>query len=252
MGYYIIKNQYAPKIAGLDLKKGVTNSHAILVNYCNFKCKYCCIDYAGRKLYRDYTAEEFEEKIKELLALGKYFKFSGGEPTLNPLLKRDIKIVKEQGGIVFLDTNGSRAQIIFDLLDSHLIDVLGISLKGIDAKSAQNNSGCVDGIEAWDNVFSSIEYAVKHNVRVIITYVLFDNTTYEMMNDFVHLFPEKSVYIKFNNYKSNGDGKLKKMSSDNLKKNIERLLKENLWLKDYVIIISDEGAVSDYSKIDFC
>lgn len=34
MGYYVLKNQYAPKIAGLDLRKEVTNSHAILVNYC--------------------------------------------------------------------------------------------------------------------------------------------------------------------------------------------------------------------------
>ncbi len=41
------------------------------------------------------------------------------------------------------------------------------------------------------------------------------------------------------------------MSSNNLEKNIERLLQDNLWLKDYVIIISDEGAVSDYSKIEF-
>lgn len=34
MRFYILKNQYVAKLAGLDLRKEVTNFHTILVSYC--------------------------------------------------------------------------------------------------------------------------------------------------------------------------------------------------------------------------
>lgn len=44
------------------------------------------------------------------------FKFTGGEPCLNIYLEEELQIVKQNNGIVFLDTNGSLPAIVEKLL----------------------------------------------------------------------------------------------------------------------------------------
>ena len=95
MGFYIIKNSFAPKLHQRDKLGEVRNSHAILVNYCNFNCDFCAVDYAGKGLYKDYTKYEFEREVLRLIKYGKSFKFSGGEPTLCNDLEDYLEIVNE-------------------------------------------------------------------------------------------------------------------------------------------------------------
>ena len=62
----------------------------------------------------------FDKTVRYLMEHGARFKFTGGEPTLNRHLALMLKVVKSYGGIVFLDSNGSRPKIIRELVDDGL------------------------------------------------------------------------------------------------------------------------------------
>ncbi|PWB02110.1 hypothetical protein C5O24_12675, partial [Paramuribaculum intestinale] len=69
---------------------------------------------------------------------GNAFKFTGGEPTLNPKLIDDMEVIRDLGGFIYLDTNGSRPDIVGKIIDRKLVDVLAVSLKGLDFVTAQH------------------------------------------------------------------------------------------------------------------
>jgi pyruvate formate lyase activating enzyme len=54
---------------------------------------------------------------------------SGGEPTLQPDLKAFIQQVRSLGLAVKLDTNGSRPEVLRDLLGSGLLDFVAMDVK---------------------------------------------------------------------------------------------------------------------------
>ncbi len=62
---------------------------------------------------------------------------SGGEPTLQPGLLPFIKEVKKLGYLVKLDTNGSRPQVLEELLSGDLLDYVAMDIKAPPAKYRQ-------------------------------------------------------------------------------------------------------------------
>lgn len=253
MGYYIINNNYAKKEKACNSPE--EKAHAILVNYCNYNCDFCAIDYAGNKLYKDYDDVEFNSLIDELLKSGSAFKFSGGEPTLNPLLEHHLKIIKNKGGEIFLDTNGSNPECIKRCVDASLIDVLGVSIKGLCFEEACAHTGIADMDLCWNNVLSTIKYAAESNkTRVIVTMVCFEDFSYDKAYKFYKMFMNYNIVYKFNNYKvSKRDISEKFVRCDNLRLEeiISRLINNHSELKERVVIINDERAVFDYKKIKF-
>lgn len=107
--------------------------------------------------YVDFSAEEFEELVNKLLPTGQMFKFTGGEPTLNPELERDLSIVKQAGGTCFVDTNGSFPMLIEKLIQTNLVDLFGISLKGLSAAEAVKRSGTRNEESCWGNVLKAFQ-----------------------------------------------------------------------------------------------
>jgi pyruvate formate lyase activating enzyme len=59
---------------------------------------------------------------------------TGGEPTLQPNLPAFCRILKKRRLIIKLDTNGSRPEVLLNLLDEHLIDFFAMDLKTTPAK----------------------------------------------------------------------------------------------------------------------
>ena len=195
-------NFFAPKCVDRDENFDTRNSHAVANSKCNFRCSFC--KYGVKKEPKPHymTLNKFEEEVDELLNRGKMFKFTGGEPCLNPLLEEELKIIKKKNGTVFLDTNGSMTDIVKRLLDNNLIDVLGVSLKGLTKQEALKTSGINNEKLCWDNVINTIKEALKYNnVRVIVTYVAYDNFNYDKLCDFAKLLDNigKGIYLKINN-----------------------------------------------------
>lgn len=123
--------------------------------------------------------------MDSLLQTGHHFKFTGGEPTLNPYLKRDLQIVRDKGGIIYLDTNCSIADIIEDLLSKNLVDVLGISLKGLSKLEAQKKSRVSNATLCWDNVWKVIGVASSAKAEVIVTYVVNQDFSFTTLKNFL-------------------------------------------------------------------
>lgn len=115
---------------------------------CNFRCRYC---HNPELVYPHLFTEPFSED--------EFFAFlarrqgtlegvvvSGGEPTLHDDLPRFLIDIKSLGYKVKLDTNGSRPEMLQELIEKKLVDYIAMDLKapldkyalitGIDTNSA--------------------------------------------------------------------------------------------------------------------
>ena len=206
MEYLIVPNFYAPKSPNYREKFGKEKIHAVSFNRCNFRCEFCGFQKLQKQnSYYDYSMDEFAYKVQSLIPYGLGFKFTGGEPTLNPGLVDSMRCVKAKGGAVLLDSNGSNYNMIKTACDENLIDVLGISLKGITPQNAMKVSAVNNRMLCWDNVIQTIYYAAeKKIIDVIITYVVDSRTNMQDLSDFIELFCDApSVYFKINNFQKN-------------------------------------------------
>ena len=98
---------------------------------CNFRCPYCQnsglipMD-SGEKLGPEYLRKRLE-KEKHLLDS---IVLSGGEPTLQPEgMRAACRLAEEMGLKVMINTNGSRPDVIAELVNDGLIDRVTIDVK---------------------------------------------------------------------------------------------------------------------------
>ena len=102
----------------------------VFLGGCNFRCPFC---HNGGLL--DGAAPEVMSPV-ELLAFLKSRKglldgvcITGGEPTLSPELSGLLKEIKALGFDVKLDTNGSRPQVLKQLVKAGLVDYVAMDVK---------------------------------------------------------------------------------------------------------------------------
>lgn len=250
------ENFFAPKCADRDEKFDTRNSHAMAYSKCNFLCAFC--KYAVKTEHKPnyIDIEEFKMKISEMVKKGTMFKFTGGEPCLNPHLEEELKIVKKNKGIVFLDTNGSLPDVVEKLLKEDLVNVLGISLKGLTKSQATQTAGISNSHLCWDNVLKTIELASKYkNVRTIVTLVAYNSFNCNDMQKFADILNKMGnrIYLKINNLcgEKRRDKTLKPLSRENLHKIIMKFLENNEKWKGRIILINDSNAVTEYEQIEF-
>ena len=121
---------------------------------CNFRCPFC---HNAGLVVGENMESIGEEEILSYLSKRKGLLdgvcITGGEPLLRPDIKDFIIKIKELGFAVKLDTNGSRPEILRDLVDSGLLDYVAM-----DVKSSLKNYGKVIGIENYDT--SDVEKSI--------------------------------------------------------------------------------------------
>ena len=147
------------KMSLLDYEDKI--SCVLFYKACNFRCPFC---------HNGLTVLEAEDEILFDAALD-YLKsrkglldavvFTGGEPTLEPNLKKHIQRVKELGFLVKLDTNGTNPEIVKDLIDSNLLDYIAMDIKNSEEKYALTT-----GVKQvnMDNIRKSIELIMNSGV----------------------------------------------------------------------------------------
>lgn len=103
---------------------------------CNLKCDYCDTDFES---YREYQPRELLSEIK---AFGPGFhslSFTGGEPLLQKdFLKESLRLVKANGYTTYLETNGTLADELQEVIGD--VDIVAMDIKlpsatGIDQGS---------------------------------------------------------------------------------------------------------------------
>ena len=256
MKYLIVPNYYAPKSPTYQRKFGSDKIHAVSFNQCNFNCAFCGFKQLKKaNSYYDYSLEEFDRKVESLIPSGLGFKFTGGEPTLNPRLLDSLQCVKKHGGAVLVDTNGSDYETIKSACDEGLLDVLGISLKGLTPAEAIRVSGVGRQKLCWENVLKSIHY-VANNSRadVIVTYVVDSTTDLSALNRFIELLQaEQSVYFKVNNFQESKftiNTGLYPYPSDLVRNTLEHISECHSNLKGRIIFVDSSRGICDTSGIE--
>lgn len=255
--YNIIPNYYSPMCGdwGNGLIESCESSHGIIYRGCNFHCGFCNNSFHKKDLYKEYSTDEFIANLISLMPRSKHFKFSGGEQTINPFLKEDLRIVKELGGYTFLDSNGSKPQVIRELINERLVDVLGILLKGLTADEAANVSHVRKTELCWENVLETIKFASQTpDLRVIITYVFFNSADIHTLEKFAGIIEDyDNVILKLNNllHDKHHMDDLKPVDHSYFMNFIHTFIDNNPLWKRRTIIVNTEKAITNYDDIIF-
>ena len=123
--------------------------------------------------------EEFFEFLKSRKGLLDGVCVSGGEPTLYPYLPEFMARIKELGFLVKLDTNGSRPDVVKDLVEKGLVDYIAMDVKNAPAMYARTV-----GLETMD--LASIEESLR--------FLIDGHTDYELRTTLVaQLHDESSI-----------------------------------------------------------
>ena len=254
--YEIIANRFAPKRKDL-LFEEYSASHSICYNRCNYNCCFCDFRDRPADAYHKFDMDSFAKEIEKLLPLGTNFKFTGGEPTLNPEIKSHLRIVKERGGYIYFDSNGSNPEILKQLMEDELIDVLGISLKGITLEEAIATARIKNKKLLWENVWTSIKVASMYSatVRTIVTLVFTEDNRdkrLQSFSDLLSVYP--NVYMKINNLQKNlhtFQSGLSSVDKFSLLMEINDFVENNPTWRGRIIYVPDQAGVSDYHNIHF-
>lgn len=136
---YIVKYLYMDftgfeKLSLVDYKDKL--SCTLFMEGCNFRCPFCHNSELVLSLNKcnKIPFEEILKYLKKRKGLLDAVCISGGEPTLMPDLKEKIKIIKNLGYLVKLDTNGTNPKILKELIDENLIDYCAMDIKNSKAK----------------------------------------------------------------------------------------------------------------------
>lgn len=101
----------------------------IFVAGCNFRCPYC---HNGHIVENQEESIEHQDILNYLIKRRKFLDgvcISGGEPTMYDDLEKFISIIKQEGFMVKLDTNGTNPSVVEKLLDENLLDYVAMDIK---------------------------------------------------------------------------------------------------------------------------
>lgn len=106
---------------------------------CNFVCPFC---HNSSLVLKDKFADNIPEEdvfsyLQKRKGMVDAVCVSGGEPTLQPDLKDFIKKVKSMGFRVKLDSNGTKPELLKELIDEKLVDYVAMDIKNSLGKYAQ-------------------------------------------------------------------------------------------------------------------
>ena len=138
----------------------------VFLGHCNFRCPFChnpvlIFDPESQGTLSGKSLSDFFAERRGKLEAAV---FSGGEPALDPNLPQYVRLAKDAGFQVKLDTNGSFPEVIRSLHADGLLDALGIDYKAPSEKYPQLCGNPDPGIPG--RVRESIEYAVKNGIEL--------------------------------------------------------------------------------------
>lgn len=135
----------------------------IFLGGCNFRCPFC---------HNSSLVLHFREipgiSMEELLAFLKKRKgildgvcVTGGEPTIDPELDTLLREIKHLGYLVKLDSNGTRPQVLKNLVKDGLVDMIAM-----DIKSSPENYGKVAGVNTvpMERIQESIDFLMSGSI----------------------------------------------------------------------------------------
>ncbi len=150
----------------------------VFTKSCNFRCHFCynpMLVLDDKEEDSSLISEEdlllfFKSRIGKLEAIV----ISGGEPTLHSDLKEFIMKIKKFGFKVKLDTNGTRPEVIKELIDERLIDYIAMDIKAPLDKYEQVVAVKVDKKKIKRSIDLIMENKIDYEFRTTIVPGLHD------------------------------------------------------------------------------
>ena len=141
-------------------------SCVVFLGHCNFRCPFCHnpVLIFDAESQGTISAEELSDFFGRRRGKLDAVVFSGGEPSLDPDLPQYVRLAKNAGFQVKLDTNGSFPQVLRSLYADGLLDALGIDYKA-PAEKYPRLCGNPDP-EIPARVQESIAFAVKNGIEL--------------------------------------------------------------------------------------
>ena len=133
---------------------------------CNFRCPFCHNAMLVTEENSDSISEdEFFTFLKKRQGILDGVCISGGEPTLQKDLAEFIGKIKAMGYAVKLDTNGSKPEVLRNLIEENLLDYVAMDIKNSPAKYSLT-CGCeVDIALIKESVSIITESGIDHEFR---------------------------------------------------------------------------------------
>ena len=148
----------------------------VFLQGCNFRCPFCHnSDLLGKDGPEPIPAQELLAFLKKRVGLLDGVCITGGEPTLQPALPALLKSIKALGYSIKLDTNGSRPDVLKQLVEEKLVDYVAM-----DIKNSPHRYGQTAGVPKMtlENMEESIRFllsgAVDYEFRTTVMDELHD------------------------------------------------------------------------------
>jgi pyruvate formate lyase activating enzyme len=156
----------------LDWKEELCS--VIFTGGCNFRCPFCHNRdlVLNHKNMGDIPVEHIHGSLRKYKKWVGRVVVTGGEPTLQPGLIKELEALKKEGFAVKLDTNGSHPDIVKRLVREGLVDYIAMDIKGPLAS-----------YDRWCGVRVN-----RTKIRQSIDFILEDRVDYEFRMTFVPFF----------------------------------------------------------------
>ncbi|MDI6753715.1 MAG: anaerobic ribonucleoside-triphosphate reductase activating protein [Thermodesulfobacteriota bacterium] len=147
----------------------------LFLPFCDFRCLYCHNHelVLTPEKYPDFPLREIVERLRERRGWIDGVCLTGGEPTLHPWLPSLIRDLKSAHGLasagvslgIKLDTNGTRPEILQNLIAEGLLDYVALDLKApLEATRYARVAGVPLGEDLIARIQSSIQILLKDTV----------------------------------------------------------------------------------------
>lgn len=161
---------------------------------CNFRCPFC---HNGELLEGPQNAIMDDRELLDFLAKRKGLLdavcISGGEPTLQPELGILIEKIKAMGYLVKLDTNGSRPEVLKDLVLRGLLDYVAMDIKSSPQCYAQTAGAPVQLEQMEESIRFLTEEHVDYEFRTTVVAQLHDAESITQMGQWVNVLAKKKI-----------------------------------------------------------
>ncbi|MCD6321866.1 MAG: anaerobic ribonucleoside-triphosphate reductase activating protein [Clostridiales bacterium] len=155
----------------------------IFTQGCNFKCGYChnpeLVD--PGKFTQPIPEKEVLSFLQSRRGKLDAVEITGGEPTLQKNLVDFIRIIKDMGYLVKLDSNGSKPEVLREIIDSKNLDYIAMDIKAPLKKYREIISVDIN----TDDIKKSIKLIMSSNLNYEFRTTVVKNQLYE--EDFIEI-----------------------------------------------------------------
>ena len=198
---------------------------------CNFRCPFCHnSNLVNLNDLTQISEEEFFTYLDKRKNLLDSVCVSGGEPCLQTGLKEFIKKIKDKGFLVKLDTNGTRYDLLKELIDQKLVDYVAMDVKNSRSLYPRTAGAIVDMNEINKSVELLKSNVVPYEFRTTLVSDFHTIQSIEEMADWL----EGAEKLYLQHFKDNGTciesglSEVKKEKAEEFQKILSKKIKKVL------------------------